>query len=76
MHLCLRIAGETLVIDSGKIVRRQDTAGLAVNEASAGASWRCSRLNQACLNRPEGWSGGEIESVDHVVGQQFLAGFS
>jgi branched-chain amino acid transport system ATP-binding protein len=32
MHFCLRIAEEALVIDRGKVVHRQDTAGLAGNE--------------------------------------------
>jgi branched-chain amino acid transport system ATP-binding protein len=32
MHFCLRIAEEALVIDKGKVVHRQDTAGLAANE--------------------------------------------
>src|ERR1700751_3152457 len=32
MHFCLRIAEEALVIDKGKVVHRQDTAGLAKNE--------------------------------------------
>ena len=32
MHFCLRIAEEALVIDKGKVVHRQDTAGLARNE--------------------------------------------
>src|SRR5690348_6079161 len=32
MHFCLRIAQEALVIDKGKVVHRQDTAGLAGNE--------------------------------------------
>jgi branched-chain amino acid transport system ATP-binding protein len=32
MHFCLRIAEEALVIDNGKVVHRQDTAGLAANE--------------------------------------------
>jgi branched-chain amino acid transport system ATP-binding protein len=33
MHFCLRIAEEAAVIDKGKVVHRQDTAGLAGNEA-------------------------------------------
>jgi branched-chain amino acid transport system ATP-binding protein len=32
MHFCLRIAEQALVIDKGKVVHRQDTAGLAANE--------------------------------------------
>jgi branched-chain amino acid transport system ATP-binding protein len=32
MHFCLRIAGEAVVIDKGKVVHRQDTAGLAANQ--------------------------------------------
>ena len=32
MHFCLRIAQEAFVIDKGKVVHRQDTAGLARNE--------------------------------------------
>ncbi|MBV9559369.1 MAG: ATP-binding cassette domain-containing protein, partial [Bradyrhizobium sp.] len=32
MHFCLRIAEEAVVIDKGKVVHRQDTAGLAGNE--------------------------------------------
>jgi branched-chain amino acid transport system ATP-binding protein len=32
MHFCLKIAEEALVIDKGKVVHRQDTAGLAANE--------------------------------------------
>jgi branched-chain amino acid transport system ATP-binding protein len=32
MHFCLRIAEEALVIDKGKVVHRQDTAGLSKNE--------------------------------------------
>ena len=32
MHFCLRIAEEAIVIDKGKVVHRQDTAGLARNE--------------------------------------------
>ena len=32
MHFCLRIAQEAFVIDKGKVVHRQDTAGLAENE--------------------------------------------
>jgi branched-chain amino acid transport system ATP-binding protein len=32
MHFCLRIAEEALVIDKGKVVHRQDTAGLSANE--------------------------------------------
>jgi len=31
MHFCLRIAEDALVIDKGKVVHRQDTAGLAGN---------------------------------------------
>jgi branched-chain amino acid transport system ATP-binding protein len=32
MHFCLRIAEEALVIDKGKVVHREDTAGLSRNE--------------------------------------------
>jgi branched-chain amino acid transport system ATP-binding protein len=32
MHFCLRVAEEAVVIDKGKVVHRQDTAGLARNE--------------------------------------------
>lgn len=32
MHFCLRIAEEAVVIDKGKVVHHQDTAGLARNE--------------------------------------------
>jgi len=32
MHFCMRIAEEAVVIDKGKVVHRQDTAGLACNE--------------------------------------------
>jgi len=32
MHFCLRIAQEALVIDNGKVVHRQDAAGLANNQ--------------------------------------------
>ncbi|SFK10799.1 ABC transporter ATP-binding protein [Bradyrhizobium sp. Gha] len=32
MHFCLRIADEAVVIDKGKVVHHQDTAGLARNE--------------------------------------------
>jgi branched-chain amino acid transport system ATP-binding protein len=32
MHFCLRIAEEAVVIDKGKVVHRQDTAGLVGNE--------------------------------------------
>lgn len=32
MHFCLRIAEEAVVIDKGKVVHQQDTAGLARNE--------------------------------------------
>jgi len=32
MHFCLRIAEQALVIDKGKVVHSQDTAGLAANE--------------------------------------------
>lgn len=32
MHFCLRIAEEAAVIDKGKVVHQQDTAGLARNE--------------------------------------------
>jgi branched-chain amino acid transport system ATP-binding protein len=32
MHFCLRIAQEAIVIDKGKVVHRQDAAGLARNE--------------------------------------------
>jgi branched-chain amino acid transport system ATP-binding protein len=32
MHFCLRIAEEAVVIDKGKVVHREDTAGLARNE--------------------------------------------
>jgi len=32
MHFCLRIAEQALVIDKGKVVHRQDTAGLIGNE--------------------------------------------
>ena len=32
MHFCLRIANEAVVIDKGKVVHHQDTAGLARNE--------------------------------------------
>src|ERR1700749_3168764 len=32
MHFCLRIAEEALVIDKGKVVHRQETAGLAANQ--------------------------------------------
>jgi len=32
MHFCLRIAEQAFVIDKGKVVHRQDTAGLAANE--------------------------------------------
>src|ERR1700684_1224737 len=31
MHFCLRTAEQSLVIDKGKVVHRQDTAGLAAN---------------------------------------------
>jgi branched-chain amino acid transport system ATP-binding protein len=32
MHFCLRIAEDALVIDKGKVVHREDTAGLSRNE--------------------------------------------
>jgi branched-chain amino acid transport system ATP-binding protein len=32
MHFCLRIAEEAVVIDNGKVVHREDTAGLAGND--------------------------------------------
>jgi branched-chain amino acid transport system ATP-binding protein len=32
MHFCLRIAQEALVIDKGKVVHRESTAGLSGND--------------------------------------------
>jgi hypothetical protein len=53
MHFCLRIAEEALVIDKGKVVHRQDTAGLPRMKISGAAILQCRSFCQFIADSPK-----------------------